>query len=137
MASANILVDITESVGAELFNVLALDVLFGRIASQATTDALSVLDLPLVADVPVYLVVVAEQGLVWKPLTTYSVGDVALPDDPSVTPYCFKVQSITTGTTGGSEPLWPTTPSGTVVDAGVVWENVWRVVPPKISGPFY
>jgi hypothetical protein len=37
--------------------------------------------------------------------------------------FWYFVSAITTGTTGASEPTWPTTIGGTVVDGGVTWTN--------------
>lgn len=56
----------------------------------------------------------------WTASTTYAIGDQVV---PRATPngFYFKATAITTGTSAGSEPTWPTTIGTTVVDGGVTW----------------
>lgn len=43
--------------------------------------------------------------------------------------YVYEAQGA--GTTGGTEPTWPTTIGGTVVDNGITWECVRRTTEPE------
>jgi hypothetical protein len=57
----------------------------------------------------------------WEAATSYTVGDVVAPTPgPGRTGRSYVVSSITTGTSAGTEPTWPS-PTGTVVDGGVTW----------------
>lgn len=53
----------------------------------------------------------------WAASTAYSVGDNRVP----TTPNGLKYMCISAGTSGGTEPTWPTTLYGTVVDGGATW----------------
>lgn len=57
----------------------------------------------------------------WAATTALSAGLVRVPTNTTTNPYRFKVKVA--GTTGGSEPTWPTTLGATVVDGSVTWEN--------------
>jgi len=52
----------------------------------------------------------------WAATTAYTAGDYARP----TTANGFRYEA-TTGTTGGSEPVWPTSIGGAVVDGTVTW----------------
>lgn len=54
----------------------------------------------------------------WQASTSYSVGDVVRP----TTRNGFTYKCITAGTSGSSEPTWPTTAGQTVTDGTVEWE---------------
>lgn len=54
---------------------------------------------------------------VWQASNAYSLGDAARP----VTRNGFAYEVTSAGTSGASEPTWPTTPGNTVVDNGVTW----------------
>lgn len=56
----------------------------------------------------------------WATLTTYAIGDQVVPL-ASPNGFYFRATAITTGTSGASEPTWPTTIGQTVVDSGVTW----------------
>ena len=57
----------------------------------------------------------------WAATTAYSVGDCRQP----TTPNTYRYEVTTAGTSGGSEPTWPTGGVGsTVVDGTVVWTLV-------------
>jgi hypothetical protein len=57
----------------------------------------------------------------WAATTAYSVGDAVEP----TTPNGYRYVCTTAGTSGGSEPTWPTTGIGsTIVDGTVVWTFV-------------
>lgn len=53
----------------------------------------------------------------WAVSTAYSLGDAVRP----TTRNGYNYECTTAGTSGGSEPAWPTTPGGTVNDGTAVW----------------
>lgn len=55
----------------------------------------------------------------WAATTAYIVGDFVVPN--VLAGRAYKATAITTGNSGSSEPTWPTTDGGTVVDSGVTW----------------
>lgn len=72
----------------------------------------------------------------WKAATSYAIGDVVLPTPgPGRTGRSYIVSSITTGTSGGTEPTWPS-PTGSVVDGGVTWtvNGLIPGTPPTVIG---
>lgn len=54
----------------------------------------------------------------WEAVTAYSLGDV-VHATAGIGQYVFEV--VTPGTSGGTEPTWPTVFGGTVLDGDVVW----------------
>lgn len=56
----------------------------------------------------------------WAASTTYAIGDQVVPK-AAPNGFYFEATAITTGTSGASEPTWPTTVGQTVVDSGVTW----------------
>jgi hypothetical protein len=60
----------------------------------------------------------------WGATTAYEVGHRRWPTNTTANPYTF--QCTVAGTSGGSEPTWPTAPGATVVDGTVTWTNVGR-----------
>jgi hypothetical protein len=66
----------------------------------------------------------AYRSTVWTASTVYSVGDIVRP----VTANGRSYKCTTGGTSGSSQPTWPTTFHGTVGDGSVVWtENSYLV----------
>ena len=61
---------------------------------------------------------------VWTATTAFSAStnDIVVPTNFSSTNKIFRC--TTSGTTGSSEPTWPTTSGGTVTDGTVVWTEV-------------
>lgn len=53
----------------------------------------------------------------WAASTAYASGDYVIPTTPNGRLY----KCTTAGTSGASEPTWPTTDGGTVNDGGAVW----------------
>lgn len=53
----------------------------------------------------------------WAASTAYSLGDVVRP----TTRNGYNYECTTAGTSGASEPTWPTTPGNTVNDGTAVW----------------
>jgi hypothetical protein len=68
----------------------------------------------------------------WKPLTARALNFSGYPSAPNG--YGYKV--ITAGTSGATEPVWPTTINNTVADGSIVWTCVAAVplVPPFEMG---
>jgi hypothetical protein len=57
---------------------------------------------------------------VWSATAGVTAGDIYRPTKDNATGFIYKAQDD--GTTGGTEPTWPTTYGGTVVDNTVTWE---------------
>lgn len=55
----------------------------------------------------------------WTPGTDYSLGDTVVSKSPQFTNFVFK--GITAGTSGSTEPSWPSIVDETVTDGGVTW----------------
>lgn len=53
----------------------------------------------------------------WAATTAYVLGDFRVPTVNNG----FKYEVTVAGTSGGAEPIWPTTPGNTVVDGTVTW----------------
>jgi hypothetical protein len=64
----------------------------------------------------------------WSGSTAYSLGDIVVPTSPNGHSY----RVVTAGTSGGSEPTWPTGGS-TVGDGGVVWQDYTGYLPELIA----
>lgn len=72
---------------------------------------------------------------IWKPAAVYGLDALVFPTDPIAKPYYYK--RIASGTSGATEPVWPTTPGGVCNDGAVsnAWELVERLVQPITHGP--
>lgn len=77
--------------------------------------------------------VFAKQGNEWLADTQYFVGDKVIPTDPVTTPYYYTC--TVAGISGSTEPVFPVTPGGTVVDGGATWERVERLIQPVTHSP--
>ena len=64
---------------------------------------------------------VTSVGTTWAATTAYTSGQVIIPTNTTTNPYTFEV--TTGGTTGASEPTWPTTVGATVVNGSVTFTN--------------
>ncbi len=62
----------------------------------------------------------AAAGTVWTASRVYAVGDIVVP----VVVNGFNYRATIGGTSGGSEPTWPTTIGDLRVDGGVTWETI-------------
>ena len=58
----------------------------------------------------------------WVASTAYSVNDIVIPTNFGGTNYIYVV--TTAGTSGSTEPTWPTTANGTVTNGSVVFTEV-------------
>lgn len=56
-------------------------------------------------------------GTSWAGTTSYNYGQVVIPTAPNG----YLYRCVQAGTTGSSEPSWPTTPGLVVTDSGVIW----------------
>lgn len=59
----------------------------------------------------------------WAATTAYALDDYILPSTPAGRFY----KCTTAGTSGASEPTWPTTLGGTVTDGAVVWTDMGTI----------
>ena len=69
------------------------------------------------ADDPEYILEVASEK--WQAGYNYAIGDLSMPTIPNG--YCYEV-TADSGSSGLSEPLWPTTINATVSDGGLTWK---------------
>jgi hypothetical protein len=60
----------------------------------------------------------------WAATTAYSVGDLVIPTVGNGRIY----RCTTAGTSGSSQPTWPTTRGGTVSDGGAVWTEASNTI---------
>lgn len=65
--------------------------------------------------------------LVWTATTQLTLGDIRRPTVNNLRTY--RVTAVTTGITAGSQPTWPTTDGGAVVDGGVTWTETTVTAP--------
>ena len=80
---------------------------------------------------PVSITITPNMGTVWSEAKVVVVGEYIYPTDPETNNRYYKV--TTGGTTGNTEPTWPT--SGTVNDNGVVFTFESSFVRPVTHGP--
>ncbi|MCX2728562.1 hypothetical protein OO015_13815 (plasmid) [Thermomicrobium sp. 4228-Ro] len=98
-------------------------------------------NLPYTAPSTVY--VSLHTATVWQPNTAYSVGDYVIPTAFNTSGPRRLYRCTTAGTSGASEPSWPTTEGGTVNDGTVVWTEATPTLdsgtnlPPEVSGGGY
>lgn len=69
-----------------------------------------------------------EANISWAPTTAYSLNQRRRPTQPNRNAWHY--QCTTAGTSGSTEPTWPTTPGATVTDGTAVWtcsdlEDTW------------
>jgi len=82
-----------------------------------------------------YLTVKPDMGTNWQASTAYALDQKVFPSNHVATPYYYK--RLIAGTSGSTEPTWPTTPGGKCDDGSVTdaWEMVERLVQPITHGP--
>jgi prepilin-type N-terminal cleavage/methylation domain-containing protein len=66
--------------------------------------------------------VAPQGGSSWASATAYTAGQLVRPTDTSANPYLFSV--TTAGTSGASEPTWPTTLNATVANGTATFKNI-------------
>jgi hypothetical protein len=125
---------IDENLAATLFNASAVTVGSGEIIGRATGSAPG-FNLPTLDTQPCHVILSPDVGDRWYPASVYAIGDHVFPSDPITTPYYYK--RLVAGTSGATEPAWPTTPGGKCNDGAVTdaWELVERLVQPITHGP--
>lgn len=105
------------------------DVLDAALDKIATADEISVCS----AQPTTYYE--AKDPSAWQASTAYSLGDAVRP----TTRNGYAYECTVAGTSGGSEPTWPTTPGNTVVDGTVTWtcrNNYALANDPVVGGDF-
>jgi len=126
---------ISESLAANIFIARAYDVETGVLAgSKAFTDT-NDFTIDITIDAKACNVTVGVNYNIWEPETVYGLDDLVFPTNPVAKPYYYK--RIASGTSGATEPVWPTTPGGFCNDGAVsnAWELVGRLVQPVTHGP--
>lgn len=124
---------VTESLAAAQFVAEAHQAVDGALAGRTVfTGSSFIVDIKT-AETAHYLTVKPDIGSVWRANTAYAPDAPAFATDPIATPYSYAVTAA--GTSGGSEPAWPTVPGQTVVDGTVTWQCVERLVQPVTHGP--
>lgn len=74
-----------------------------------------------------------DQITTWAATTAHTAGSWVRPIS-AVAPSLFRFECTTAGTTGASQPVWPTTLGGTVTDGSVVWTaRAAQELPPVVS----
>lgn len=76
----------------------------------------------------------------WTASHTYAVGNYVAPTSGNFNNLYFKATSITTGTSGGTEPTWPTVLGQSVIDSGVTWTCygcLGSISPPANAAAYY
>lgn len=65
-----------------------------------------------------------DTATVWQATTAYALNEYHVPTSPNT--YYYK--ATVAGTSSGSEPTWPTTAGGTVVDGTVTWTCMGKII---------
>jgi len=65
--------------------------------------------------------ILSDRGF-WQATTAYSVGETIMPTSGNLNGRMYRCS--TSGTSGGTEPIWPTTTGGTVADGTAVWTEM-------------
>lgn len=126
---------ITENLAAESFRIHSFraDGEAGPIVSMTSSTGTFSVPVPPPYH-PQYITVSLNIGNIWTPESDVILDQTCFPKDPSTTPYYFRCTIA--GTTGGTEPTWPTSPPGALVsDGDAQWELVERIVQPITHGP--
>lgn len=72
-------------------------------------------------------------NLSWAASTSYATDDIRIPTSPNRTGLRYKVTAGGGGSSGGSEPTWPSVPGATVADGALTWtceglEDTWYAI---------
>jgi len=132
-AKKHVVGSIVESLVATDFKINAIDT-DGDLVGSAMVNGAS-FDLDVYTYKPVFLTVYPDQGDAWQPSKAYELNQKVFPANPIATPYYYK--RLSAGTSGATEPTWPTTPGGRCNDGAVTdaWELVERLSQPITHGP--
>jgi len=127
---------LSESLVADQFLVTVFDADTGDLNIRTVLTAPGgVVDMTSHVPTPVFVTLYPDIGSVWKPSQSYAINAKVFPTNPISTPYYYK--RLTAGTSGTTEPTWPTTPGGQCDDGAVTnaWELVEHLVQPITNGP--
>ena len=125
---------LSESLAASTFLAQAHDVTSGVLVGTNTFTGAS-FTINLSVNSKACNVTVRVPYKIWTASTVYALNDLVFPTNPITTPYYYK--RIAIGTSGATEPTWPTTPGSQCNDGAVTnaWELVERLVQPITHGP--
>lgn len=126
---------IIESLAANSFIARAYDIDTGALVGSKTFTDTTTFDIDIVTYAKACEVKVSADYKIWKAATVYALDDKVFPLDPVAKPYYYK--RIAAGTSGSTEPTWPTTAGGQCNDGAVsnAWELVERLIQPIVHGP--
>lgn len=130
--TAEITGTLSESLAATHFRAIAHQTSDGALVGDSVIST-PAFTLPINTLEPVYVTLHPDQGTSWQASTTYALGDHCFPSDPITTPYYYVCTVV--GTSGATEPTWPTISGDTVTDGTVTWQCVERLVQPITHGP--
>jgi len=125
--------NLIENIASQKFLVSAIRTSDGEGLGARFASSGPDVELALSDNAGVYLTVTADQGKEWKPNESRTVNSKTYPTDSAIKPYYFK--ALNAGSTGLSEPDWPTEAGSQIVDNGITWELVDRLVQPVTHGP--
>jgi len=121
---------ISESLTASTWICTAYDLETGTMVGEVTTTG-TTFTIPVANPFPCKVIVKADQGLEWMASEVVTLNELRFPTNPVSKPYYYKC--TTAGTTGSTEPVWPT--SGTVADGSAVWTYQEGLIQPVIHAP--
>lgn len=126
---------ISETLAANSFRARAYDIETGALVGEKLFTDSSSFTVDIKTAAKSCFVTVAADYNIWKASTNYAIGDKVHPANPVATPYYYK--RLAAGTSGATEPTWPTTPGGQCNDGAVnnAWEMVERLIQPVTHGP--
>jgi hypothetical protein len=125
---------LSESIAANDFIVGIHDLATLALLNKTTIQAGNV-DIDTFTDQPVCVVIMPNQGTAWKKSTVYAVNDLVFPTDPITTPHYYK--RINAGTSGNTEPTWPTSGANQCNDGAVTnaWQRIDALTKPQTIAP--
>ncbi|MDD2885267.1 MAG: hypothetical protein PHT48_09515 [Dechloromonas sp.] len=124
-------ITLSESLAATDFSAIVINADTGSLISNTkVTSATTQIDAGVAA--PCFVTLYPDYGTSWQAESAYALNDKVFPTNPETTPYYY--ECTTAGTSGATEPTWPTA-AGTVNDGTAVWTFVERMVQPITHGP--
>lgn len=103
----------------------------GELLADQLTDSGGIASVDIDYGKAVDVIAIDDIGDRWFASTDYALTDRVFPAVPNGHWY----EAEAGGTSGASEPVWPTT-GGTVVDGSVTWRDKGTIVAPAVYGPF-